>query len=245
MYPGTPLTDAQVAASQAQGFEFSPHVSTGCLDFTRASLEANYADQLAQWRSRFPSAAPPRTQRHHCVVWSDWDSGALVQAANGMRLDTSYYHWPGSWLGTTPGYLTGSALPMRFAALDGTLIDVFQAATRMTDESSQTWPQTVDTLLDRALGAEGYYGVFTVNAHHDSAASSVAEAVLASAQARGVPVVSARQMLEWLDARNASSFGGLAWDGPGAWAFTVSADAAARGCARCCRCPTPAAFSPR
>jgi len=228
MYPDTPLSDAQVAAYQAQGFEFSPHISTGCADFTRASLEAAYTDQLAQWRSRFPSATPPRTQRHHCVVWSDWDSGALVQAAHGMRLDTSYYHWPGSWLGTNPGYFTGSALPMRFAALDGTLIDVVQVVTQMTDESSQPWPQTVDTLLDRALGSEGYVGVFTVNAHHDSAASTVAEAVLASAQARGVPVISARQLLDWLDARNASSFGGFTWDGQ-VLGFTLSADAGARG----------------
>ena len=39
----------------------------------------------------------------------------------------------------------------------------------MTDESGQTYPYTVDTLLDRALGAEGYYGAYTVNAHTDVA----------------------------------------------------------------------------
>ena len=36
---------------------------------------------------------------------------------------------------------------------------------------------------------------------------------MAAALARGVPVVSARQMLTWLDGRNASSFDGLAWAG--------------------------------
>ena len=45
------------------------------------------------------------------------------------------------------------------------------AATQMTDESGQTYPYTIDTLLDRALGAEGYYGAYTVNAHTDSATS--------------------------------------------------------------------------
>ena len=35
---------------------------------------------------------------------------------------------------------TGSGMPMRFADLDGTMIDVYQAATQMTDESGQTLP---------------------------------------------------------------------------------------------------------
>ena len=30
---------------------------------------------------------------------------------------------------------TGSGMPMRFAKTDGTLIDAYQAATQMTDES--------------------------------------------------------------------------------------------------------------
>ena len=66
-----------------------------------------------------------------------------------------------------PGFFTGSGMPMRFADLDGTMIDVYQATTQMTDESGQTYPFTIDTLLDRALGAEGYYGAFTANIHTD------------------------------------------------------------------------------
>ena len=67
-----------------------------------------------------------------------------------------------------PGLFTGSGMPMRFADLDGSLIDVYQAATQMTDESGQTYPCTIDTLLDNALGPEGYYGVFTANMHTDT-----------------------------------------------------------------------------
>ena len=58
---------------------------------------------------------------------------------------------------------------MRFAELDGTMIDVYQATTQMTDESEQTYPFTPNTLLDRALGVEGYYGAFTANMHTDPA----------------------------------------------------------------------------
>lgn len=229
LYPRTPLTDAQLAAYEAEGFEPSLHVDTGCADYTRASLERLYGEQLSQWRSRFPSLAPVRTQRHHCIVWSDWASGALVQQAQGMRLDTTYYHWPGSWLGAiVPAYLTGSAQPMRFADLDGSLIDVFQAATHLTDESLQRYPQAVDALLDAALGPLGYIGAITVNAHTDTATSEVADAVVASATARGVPVVSARQLLGWLDARNASSFADIVYAEP-VLAFTLNTSPEARG----------------
>ena len=89
------------------------------------------------------------------------------------------------------------------------MIDVYQAATQMTDESGQSYPFTIDTLLDRALGPEGYYGVFTANMHTDDPSSAGADAIVASALARGVPVVSARQMLDWLDGRNGSSFGSI------------------------------------
>ena len=75
-------------------------------------------------------------------------------------MDTNYYYWPPRWAADRPGFFTGSGMPMRFAELDGTVIDVYQAATQMTDESGQSYPFTVDTLLDKAIGPEGYYGAF-------------------------------------------------------------------------------------
>ena len=47
---------------------------------------------------------------------------------------------------------TGSGIPMRFADLDGSLIDVYQATTQMTDESGIDYPAHIDALLDKALG---------------------------------------------------------------------------------------------
>ena len=68
-----------------------------------------------------------------------------------------------------PGYFTGSGMPMRFADLDGSLIDVYQAATQMPDESGLTYATHINTLLDNAIGAPGYYGVVTTNMHTDFA----------------------------------------------------------------------------
>jgi Domain of unknown function (DUF4082)/Bacterial Ig-like domain/Bacterial Ig domain len=230
IYTTTPLSDAQAAAYNAQGHEVSIHISTSCSDFTPASLAANYTAQLADWQAKYVSLPPPITQRHHCIAWSDWATGATTQLANGIRLDTSYYFWPGPpvWEGNVPGLFTGSAMPMRFSALNGALIDVYQAATQMTDESGQTYPSTVDTLLDRALGAEGYYGVYTVNAHTDTATPVESTTVIASAKARGVPVVSSRQMLTWLDGRNSSSFGSFTWNGS-TLGFAINAGPATNG----------------
>ena len=53
-----------------------------------------------------------------------------------------------------PGLFTGSGMPQRFADADGTMIDVYQAATQMTDESGQTFPKNIDTLLNNAVGGE-------------------------------------------------------------------------------------------
>ena len=213
IYANTPISNTRAAQYDAEGFEISSHISTGCANYTTASLETAYATQLVEWQTRFPSLPAPLTQRHHCVVWSDWTSGAEVQSGHGIRLDTTYYFWPPAWVNNVPGVFTGSAMPMRFARLDGSLVDVYQATTQMTDESGQTYPFTIDTLLDRALGTEGYFGAYTVNAHTDYPVLEESDTVVASALARGVPVVSARQMLTWLDARNGSSFDALAWNG--------------------------------
>ena len=108
---------------------------------------------------------------------------------------------------------TGSGFPMRFADLDGTIIDVYQATTQMTDESGIDYQLHIDTLLNNALGPKGYYGVFTANMHTDQSDHVGANTIVASALAHQVPVIPAVRMLDWLDGRNGSSFGPVAYSG--------------------------------
>ena len=118
-------------------------------------------------------------------------------------MDANYYHFPGSWIGSRPGFLNGGGFPMRFADTDGSIVDVYQQNTNMNDEAGQAYPATVNALLDNAVGANGYYGAFGVNIHTDNAAPNANnEAIVTSAQARDVPIVSYRQLLEWTDGRN-------------------------------------------
>ena len=168
------------------------------------------------------------TNRYHCIVYSDWSSQPTIEGQHGIRLDTNYYYWPGAWLADRPGFMTGSGLPMRFADKTGQLIDVYQAPTQMTDESGQSYPFTPDTLLDNATGPLGYYGAFTANMHTDSATTFPSDQLISSAIAHGVPVVSSRQMLAWLDGRNGSSYSGISWNAD-TLSFTVNVGSGGNG----------------
>jgi len=228
VYASTPLSNSQAAAYHAAGFEIGLHVNTGCANFTPDSLASNYSAQLSAWAQKYTSLPAPVTNRTHCIAWSDWSTQASVEVANGIRLDTNYYYWPGSWIANRPGFMTGSGMPMRFATRTGQLIDAYQALTQMTDESDQAYPFTVDTLLDNALGPLGYYGAFVANLHTDAATTFPSDQVLASALAHGVPLITARQLLTWVNGRNASSFAGVARAG-NTLTFTVNVGAGANG----------------
>ncbi len=228
IYAPSPLTNAQAAGYEAEGFEVALHPSDGgCGNFTRAEYEELYAGGLADFAANYPAAPAPTTSRFHCVSWTDWDSHALVERAHGIRLDTNYYHYPPAW-GPFPGFMTGSGLLMKFADAQGRMIDIYQAHTHMDDEADQPYPQTVNALLDRAVGADGYYGIFTANMHTDNIHSDGSDAIVASANARDVPIISARQALRWVDARNGSKFKEFTWSG-GNLRFTVATAPGALG----------------
>jgi WD40 repeat protein len=250
IYTDTPLSNDQAATATAEGFEVALHLNTRgtnpdgstfdrCGNYTLATITADFNDQLPPWRSKYSSLPGPLTNRTHCLVWSNWAEQAKAELNNGIRLDTTYYYWPGSWVNDRPGFFTGSGMGMRFADVDGTPIDVYQAATQMTDESAQTFPATIETLLDRAIGPTGYYGAFVVNAHTDensdqpfggrtNSSKAVSDAVVNAALTRSVPVISARQLLSWLDGRNSSSFGSLTWNGTNL-SFTITPGDGATG----------------
>jgi len=213
MYTSAPLSNEQASNYSNAGFEVALHVDTHCADWKPDSLESLYADQFGQWGDKYISLPPPVTNRTHCVVWSDYVTQPLVELKHGIRLDTTYYYWPPEWINNRPGFFTGSGMPMKFADSSGNLIDIYQTATQMTDESGQVYPFTIDELLHRAMGPEGYYGAFVANFHYAETLPATLAALIRSARTHGIPVISARQLLEWLDGRNSSRFNSLAWDG--------------------------------
>ncbi|MCP3100321.1 DUF4082 domain-containing protein [Myxococcus sp. K15C18031901] len=220
------LTATQAGSYVTQGFEYALHVNTGCADYTANNLDPNFfTPQLDGFALNYPAIPAPVTNRTHCIAFSDWSTQPKVSRLHGIRLDTNYYYWPDYWVQDRPGLFTGSGLAMRFADLDGSPLDVYQLATQMTDESGQSYPLHIDTLLANALGTKGYYGAFNANMHVDSqpsAGSSGSAAIVASARRDGVPVITAKQLLEWLDAREATQVSALTFTGGTALTFNVT-----------------------
>ena len=226
--PATSLTDAAAAAYAAAGFELAPQVSTGCTDVAPSSLDGLYADRLAAFATQFPSLAAPATHRMHCSTWSDYATQPGVEGAHGLRLDTSYGYWPDAWLANRSGFITGSGMPMRFADERGAMIDVFQAAAQMTDYARAELP--VDRQRAARQGARAVRLLRGAGRHTEFRHGVFIEAsqIVNAAVTRGVPVVSARQMLEWLDGRNGSSFRAITWNG-NTLSFSVAQGRAAAG----------------
>jgi hypothetical protein len=227
--PASTMNDVTAVDYENSGFEVALHPFTDCADYEdQATLASVYQVELGRWNATFPSVSNPVTNRFHCLVWSDWSSQPKVESANGMRLDVNYYYWSGAWIQNKPGFMTGSGMPMRFADLDGTMIDVYQAPTQMTDESQQSYPFTPDTLLGNALGPLGYYGAFVANIHTDNVHMVENDLLMASAQDHEVPMITAKQLLTWLDGRNSSSFDSVGWSGD-TLSFAVDAHIDAKG----------------
>jgi hypothetical protein len=139
-------------------------------------------------------------------------------------LDTNISYNPAGWATVNPGYQMGSGMLMRFAQVDSAgamhgYMDIYNGGTQMNDDNGQgaaTMRTIVDSFLDAAIGPQGFYGAFVVNMHSDnwygwSYAGS--DQVVASAQARNIPVVSGAQMVEWLDGRNSSYFSDITLSG--------------------------------
>ena len=114
------MDDATSLGFVNDGFEVALHVSSNCGNWTPATLATFYSQQIAQFHAERPSVPPLQTNRTHCIAWSDYVTQPKVELANGIRFDTNYYFYPPNWVQDRPGLFTGSAMPMRFADVDGT-----------------------------------------------------------------------------------------------------------------------------
>lgn len=228
IYTNTPMTNVQAGSYYAQGFDFGVHMSTNCSNWTVASLSTAMQNDLTAFQQKYTSLPAQHVNRIHCIAWSDYVSAAKVEAANGLRLDLNYYYWPGSWVQDRPGFMTGSGLNMRYADTDGTMIDTYQLPTHLVNESGQTFPQNITTMLDRALGPQGYYAV--LGTHYDYS-DTFDQQLIQAAKARNVRLVSGQQILDWTDGRNASYFTNSSWNGS-TYSFTATIDAKMRSMGR-------------
>ncbi len=211
----------------AQGFEVGPHVAMerdgGCATWSSQSdLAARFTARRHEFEQDYGMAAPP-TNRSHCFVFPDWDTQPKVEQSLGIRLDENYtpYALPGTK--NRLGRLNGSALPMRFADTTGSALDIYQLVSDMDYEyfdsgaSSDQMRAAIAALFDGALGPRGFCGF--VGTHYDYSGGPEANfeaALLAELTARAtdqVSMISARQLLDWLDLRNGAATDDVTYDG--------------------------------
>jgi hypothetical protein len=204
VYPESGLTNDQARDYAIQGFEVGAHITTNCENWTPETLSSFIVNSQTAFRTKYVDIDNARTNRTHCGVWTDWATHPKAELNRGISIDASYYYWPSQWVLNRPGFLTGSGFPMRYADLDGSIINVYQAATHLSNETGAS-PDGIDSLLDKALGDEGYYGVFGVGYDYTD---QFASTILDIARGRNVSLISAEQLRIWLVAKGLSSFSG-------------------------------------
>ena len=206
---------------------------------TVAFMERAYADVASRLLAAYGHG--PRTARSHTIDWVGWVDMARIESAHGTRLDLNYYHFwlmataPKSRLprdhSKASGYITGSAFPQRFCDETGRVLPIYQQLTQWPDEfyyNNQYEPQDVFEQCMRPMlaAAENEYpSVFVVNVHPGPyvaklpslAAYTPTEpyfrALWQHAQTHSLPLWSAEQLLNFAEARSASRFEAIGWDG--------------------------------
>ena len=223
-------TPEQIGALRARGHEVSMHPYI--TDSYSASFERYWQAFL---RMRYGPVT--ETVRIHDLDWRGWSDAAQLLASFGIHLNTDYYHFgplfhtgPGQW---AFGHFTGSGLPMRFANPAGRVLNIYQQVTQFGDEHFFEVPwtgpehmgpvrgaQTIASLLQASL--DGQYAAVAINFHADAydmeeryhqPAAQLLGGALDEARARGISIWTAQRWLNFIRARQAARFSGLAWDG--------------------------------
>jgi hypothetical protein len=226
VFPLTPLTDDEATRYVGLGFDVGAHVSTECEDWTKKSLDAAFAASMLDLRSRYPGLPDQTGHRVHCVAYSDWLGLPKVEQRWGIGLDMNYYNWPPEWIRNQPGYITGSALPMRFGDENGRLLDVFQQESHLVNETWNGSAEAIEALITAAEDERGYYGAFGT---HVDFSDDYDQQLMRVATRMDVPMVSAEQLLDFAEGRHGSSFTRVSQNDAGNLTFEVTVDPRASG----------------
>ncbi len=101
------LSDAQASSFNAQGFEISLHLNTGCFNYSQSSLLSDFTAQFPEFTGKYPSLQQSVTHRTHCLAWSDWSFEAEGGEPAGHQAEYGLLLLAG-FLGTKPaGHVYG------------------------------------------------------------------------------------------------------------------------------------------
>jgi len=178
---------------------------------------------------------PIRTNVNHWFVWCgkdeegkpDFAAQARLEELNGIELDINYAHYDiksnqGDYylgpLGTNQGNFTGSGLVMKFADVNGKIINVYQQMNAVYDQQyneshdPEGFYNCFKGLMDRSLDDE-VYSFISVKSHNDEYYFSKAPLMkmLAYANGNGIPVWTELKLLDFIKMRDEASFTDINW----------------------------------
>jgi hypothetical protein len=195
-------TSDQADIAHAYGYELGIHVNTGCSDTTKAYISSEFASQLNNFATAYPGLPNQKFSRSHCYMWNGWVDTAKIGHQYGVRLTMEYEWYPSNWTNGNAGIITGSSMIMRFADLDGTFVDVYNAPTDLDYETDPT-DTTMLANLNAATGSSGFYGM--IGTHYDYATPDYQLLLINTARQFDVPLITQDQAIAWKDAQTSST----------------------------------------
>lgn len=166
--------------------------------------------------------------RNHSFAWAGYMEPAEMLERLSVGMDVNFSS--GTYLrtrGTSPYGSFGGAMPMRFCRPDGSLIDVFQQHTHLSDDATYSPAAEYSRRESPAQAAAAYDRVFDdmVNRFHTpylvnfhpinwtKFSEPQGRAALAAAAVRGIPVWSVDQWHEFWRARDSRRLAIMEWAG--------------------------------
>ena len=146
------LTPEMERDYRRRGHSAGPHIWHS-LKPTVEQMRTRIQEEVALFEERY--GYPPKTTRHHCVIWPGWVETAKALADAGFRMDTNFR--AGDHL--QYGYLTGSGLPMRFIDEDGEFIECFEQETLFCDDYVLV-DKSFSAAVERGAGHRHLEGVY-------------------------------------------------------------------------------------
>ena len=218
-----------------KGFEISGHPddTKQAVNPDWKTMDSVYETLGNKLNSEYGIAAM-HTITNHWFVWCgatadgtrDFAAQAKIEENNGVGLDCNYAHYDngsnqGHFLGEMgihQGNYTGSGLSMKFADMNGKVINVFQQLNNVYDQQymenkdQDGYYNCFKGLMDRSLNDE-VYSFISVRAHNNEYYFSKIPLMnsLDYANSKGIPVWTELKLLEFLRVKEEASFTDINW----------------------------------
>lgn len=222
-------TPGMVRQWRDRGHEFTLH------PYVEEGLEKGWFRHWEEFTGR-EYGPVSSTVRTHRIMWNGWVDTARWQASLGIRLNLDFYHWGDMFyhpqLGWVNGFLTGSALPMRFVDEKGRILNIYQQLTQLADDHlldlhwggvarmpARSAVKVAHELIEAI--ASKFPGALVTNFHVDPIAvggevaqeqAYFVDGVLESGKNHGFDVMSAEQWLSFIERRRRVRFSEMHWD---------------------------------